>query len=207
MLIEINAENPNPRKVKQVVECINDGGVVIYPTDTVYTIGCDLYNKKAMKRIAQIKGKVDNNAHFSLICRDLKHISEYALPFSNTVFKMMRSVLPGPYTFILNANKKVPKIFDFNKSTIGIRVPDNNIARILVEEIGHPIIATSVHNSSNNGIEYLADPYLIHEQYGKLVDIVIDGGIGGQDVSTIIDATESVPYLIRQGIGEVEFAA
>ncbi len=203
MLLNIHPQDPQPKKLAEVIDCLKKGGVIIYPTDTIYAIGCDLNNKKAIKRIAQIKGKELHESHFSIVCYDLKHISEYTLPFSNSVYKLMKSSLPGAFTFILNANKKVPKIFDFNKSSIGIRVPDNHIARTLVQELGNPLIATSVYDNGN-GREYLTDPSLIHEQYEKLVDIVIDGGLGSDDASTVIDATGKEPVLERDGKGEVE---
>lgn len=204
MLLEIHAQNPEPRKIAQAAKILKEGGIVVYPTDTIYTFGCDLHNKNAIERIARIKGVDPKDTHFSLVCQDLKCIGEYSYDFSKSTFKMMKSSLPGAYTFILNANKNVPKLFHFKKSTIGIRVPDNNIARALAEAVGNPIIATSVHNDADPLLDYLTDPIEIHERYGKLVDLVIDGGAGSNEASTVIDATGEEPVLLREGKGYVE---
>jgi tRNA threonylcarbamoyl adenosine modification protein (Sua5/YciO/YrdC/YwlC family) len=203
MLLEIHPQNPDPRKIKQVVECLQDGGVIIYPTDTVYSFGCDILNTKAIERVARLKNLRADKANFSIVCYDLSHITEYSKQMSNPVFKLMKSVLPGPYTFILEAGKNIPKIFSEKKKTIGIRVPDNNIARAIVQEFGRPIIASSVHEEDDI-LEYASDPELIHEKYEKLVDLVIDGGAGSLDVSTILNCTGELVEVIREGKGPVD---
>lgn len=200
-MIEIHPDNPDMRKIKQVVECLKDGGVIVYPTDTVYSFGCDMMNTRALEKVARLKSIRLEKANFSICCYDLSHITEYSKQLDNHVFKMMKSVLPGPYTFILQAGKNIPKVFSEKKKTIGIRVPDNNIARAIVKELGNPIIASSVHDEDEI-VEYTTDPSLIHEKFEKLVDIVIDGGIGGLDVSTILDCTGGEITLVREGKGK-----
>lgn len=202
MLLNIHPENPDPKRMNQVVDCLRGGGVIIYPTDTVYSIGCDLMNPKAVARVAQLKGLKPEKANFSLICFDLSHISEYAR-IETPDYKLMKKSLPGAFTFILNASSKVPKIFKSNKKTIGIRVPDNSIARELVRLLGNPLIATSVHDD-DEVLEYTTDPELIHEKYNQQVDIVINGGFGNNEASTIVDLTSGAPEIVRQGIGELE---
>lgn len=204
MLITIHPQNPDARKIAQVVEILRNGGIIVYPTDTIYTFGCDMNNKKAIEKIARLKGVNPKEAHFSLVCYDLSHISEYSHDFSKSVFKMMKATLPGPYTYILRGNKNVTRIFDFKKGTVGIRVPDNNIARALVKELGNPLIATSVHDKTDPLREYLTDPEEIYERYYKFVDAVVDGGPGSLEASTVIDATGDEPELIREGKGAVE---
>lgn len=201
--IKLYEENPNPRQVDKVIEILREGGVIIYPTDSVYGIGCDIYNHKAVERIARIKGIKPEKAQFSLICYDLSQLSDYTTPISNPVFKLMKKSLPGPFTFILNANSKVPKMFQTNKKTIGIRVPDNKIILTIAREFGTPILTTSVHDDDEI-IEYTTDPELILEKYGELVDLVIDGGYGHNQPSTVIDCTGPEPEVIRQGIGELD---
>lgn len=203
MLLNIHPENPDPKRMNQVVDCLRGGGVIIYPTDTVYSIGCDLMNPKAVARVAQLKGLKPEKANFSLICFDLSHISEYAR-IETPDYKLMKKSLPGAFTFILNASSKVPKIFKSNKKTIGIRVPDNLIARELVRLLGNPLIATSVHDD-DEVLEYTTDPELIHEKYNQQVDIVINGGFGNNEASTIVDLTTGAPEIVRQGIGIVNF--
>jgi tRNA threonylcarbamoyl adenosine modification protein (Sua5/YciO/YrdC/YwlC family) len=200
VLLTIHPDNPNPREMKKVVECLQDGGVVIYPTDTVYGMGCDIFKQKSIERIARIKDLNPEKANFSIICTDLSHLSDYCKPISNSAFKLMRSVLPGPFTFILEASSSVPKIFKARKKTIGIRVPDNNIARSIVTSLGNPIVNTSVH-AEDHLIDYISDPELIHEKYGHLVDIVINGGPGGIEPSTVIDCSGPEMEIIRQGAG------
>lgn len=200
MLLEIHPDNPDERKIRQVVECLLDGGVIVYPTDTVYSFGCDMLNNKAVERVARLKNIKVEKANFSLVCYDLSHITEYSKQLSNPVFKLMKSVLPGPFTFILESGRAIPKIFSERKKTIGIRVPDNNIARAIVANLGHPIIATSVHDDDEI-LEYTTDAELIHQKFEKLVDIVIDGGPGSFDVSTIIDCTGDEIAIVRQGKG------
>ncbi len=203
MLIKIHPENPVPRLIKMVVDCLRQGGVIIYPTDTVYAIGCDLQQIKAVHRVAAIKGIKPEKANFSLICNNLSYISDLTKPFSTGVYKIMKKALPGPYTFILNANNNVPKLFQSRKKTIGIRIPDNNIIREIVKELGGPVISTSVYDDDEI-IEYTTDPELIHEKYQSLVDIVIDGGYGDNQASTVIDCTGSEMEVIRRGKGDIE---
>lgn len=202
MLLNIHPENPDEKRMLQVVDVLKKGGVIIYPTDTVYSIGCDVNNVKAVARVAQIKGLKAEKANFSLICYDLSHISEYAR-IDTPDYKLMKKNLPGPFTFILNGSSALPKIFKTKKKEVGIRVPANNIARQLVEMLGNPLIATSVHDEDEI-IEYTTDPELIHEKYGNQVDIVINGGFGNNEASTIIDLTSGEPELVRQGIGNLE---
>ena len=203
MLLNIHPVNPDKRKIAQVVECLRSGGVVIYPTDTVYGLGCDIYQSRAIERICRMKGVKPEKANLSFICNDLSHISEFTLNVDTPTYKLMRRLLPGPFTFILKANNSVPKLFKNNKRTVGIRVPDNAIARDIVQELGHPIVSTSIHHDDDI-IEYITDPEMIFEQYGHLVDIVIDGGIGGLDPSTVVDCTQDEPVILRQGKGELE---
>jgi tRNA threonylcarbamoyl adenosine modification protein (Sua5/YciO/YrdC/YwlC family) len=204
LIIEIHPDNPDERKIRQIVDCLLEGGVIVYPTDTVYSFGCDMLNNKALERVARLKNIKTEKANFSLVCHDLSHITEYSKQLSNPVFKLMKSVLPGPYTFILEAGRAIPKIFSERKKTIGIRVPDNNIARDIVKKLGHPIIAASVHDDDEL-LEYTTDPEMIHEKFEKLVDMVIDGGPGSFDASTILDCTGDQITLVRQGKGVVDF--
>lgn len=203
MILNIHPENPDPKRVGEVVDCLRKGGLVIYPTDSVYSIGCDLMNIKALDKLAKLKGIKLEKANFSVICYDLSHLSEYTKPIDNTVFKLMKKALPGPYTFILNASSEVPKIFQSKKKTVGIRVPDNNIPREIVRVLGNPIVSTSVHDDDEI-LEYTTDPELIHEKYGKQVDIVINGGFGNLNASTIFDCTNGEPELVREGIGSLD---
>jgi len=202
MLIRIFPENPNPKHIRQVVDCLRDGGVIIYPTDTIYGIGCDISNPRAVERVKQIKGIKGDKVNLSFICHDLSQLSDYTKPISNPVYKMMRAVLPGPYTFILEANNNVPKIFKNKKKTVGIRVPDCSITRAIVEELGNPIMSTSVHDD-DDVIEYTTDPELIHEKYNQLVDLVIDAGYGDNQPSTILDCTSGEVEVIREGKGKI----
>ncbi len=202
MLVRIHPENPSQRLIKVVVDCLKKGGVIIYPTDTVYSIGCDIHNPKAVQRVAQIKGIKPDKANFSLICHDLSHLSDLTKPFSTSIYKAMKKAFPGPYTFILNANNNVPKLFQSRKKTVGIRVPDNSIPREIVRELGNPIISTSVYDNDEI-LEYTTDPELIHENYQALVDIVIDGGNGDNEASTVIDCTGDEMEVLREGKGDV----
>ncbi|HOW25919.1 MAG TPA: L-threonylcarbamoyladenylate synthase [Bacteroidales bacterium] len=202
MLLRIHPETPGERQIKTVVECLNDGGVIIFPTDTVYGLGCDIYQGKAIERIARIKGIKKEKANFSFICHDLSHLADYTRPLNNSVYKLMKASLPGPYTFILNANSNVPKIFQSRKKTVGIRVPDNKIPIEIVKELGHPIMTTSVYDEDEI-LEYSTDPELIHEKFKDLVDIVIDGGYGDNEPSTILDCTGEEIFVIREGKGEI----
>jgi tRNA threonylcarbamoyl adenosine modification protein (Sua5/YciO/YrdC/YwlC family) len=200
MLLRIHPDTPSERQIRIVTECLNDGGVIIFPTDTIYAIGCDIYKPRAVDRVAQIKGVKKEKANFSFICHDLSHLSEFSRPIDTAVYKMMRRNLPGPFTFILDASNKVPKIFQSKKKTIGIRVPDNNIARDIVKYLGNPVLSTSIHDDDEI-IEYTTDPELIFERYSNLVDLVIAGGHGDNTPSTIIDCTGDEPLLIREGKG------
>lgn len=203
MIIKIYAENPDPRQVRKVVDILRDGGIIIYPTDTVYGLGCDITNGKAVEKVARLKGINVEKSNFSFICSDLSHLSDFTRPIPNPVFKLIKRYLPGPYTFILNANNNVPKYFKGKKKTVGIRVPDNAIIREIVKELGNPIFSTSVRDEDEI-IEYITDPELIHEKFALVVDLVVDGGYGGNIPSTIIDCTEDYPVVIRQGKGEFE---
>ncbi len=201
--IKIYPENPDPRKIQKIVEVLRNGGVIIYPTDTVYGMGCDIHNLRAVERIAQIKGIKVKKHNFSFICYDLSNISEYTRSLSTKVFKMMKKALPGPYTFILEANNQVPKMLNSNKKTVGIRVPDHSVPRLLVKELGAPILTTSIHDEDEI-VEYSTDPELIYEKYRDLVDIVIDGGYGNNVASTILDCSGDEIEIVRQGLGSVE---
>jgi len=202
MLLKIHPDNPQPRRIAQVVECLKNSGLIIYPTDTLYGLGCDIHNKSAMERLHRYKGINQKKANLSFICSDLSHISEYAAQLDNPTYKLMKRALPGPYTFILKANSNVPKLFRNNKKTVGIRVPDHAIAHAIINELGNPIVSTSV-RIDNDFANYLSNPEIIHAELGHLVDIVIDGGVGGLIPSTIINCTGREPVLIREGKGDV----
>jgi len=202
MLIRLYNENPNLKDVLKVVEILRDGGVIIYPTDTIYGIGCDITKPKAVERVARIKNVKPEKADFSFIFYDLSNISDYCKPIPNGIFKLMKKNLPGPFTFILSANSNIPKLFRSTKKSIGIRIPQNNIIREIVKELGNPILSTSVHDEDTI-VEYTTDPELIHEKYGDLVDLVIDGGFGGNIPSTVIDCIGNEPVITRFGKGEL----
>ncbi len=202
MLIRLYDENPNPRDLLKIVEILQDGGVIIFPTDTIYGIGCDITKPKAIERVARIKNVKPEKAALSFIFYDLSNISDYCKPISNSIFKLMKKNLPGPFTFILNANSNIPKLFRSTKRSIGIRIPDNNIIREIVKELGNPILSTSV-KDDDTILEYTTDPELIHEKFGELVDLVIDGGFGGNIPSTIVDCIGNDPVITRQGKGEL----
>lgn len=204
LFIRIHPDNPAERQIRQVVDILQEGGVIIYPTDTVYAIGCDITKPKAIERVAQLKGIKPEKANFSFICYDLSHLSDYTRPIDNQIFKMMKRNLPGPFTFILEANNNVPKILKANRKTIGIRIPDNNIIREIVNVLGNPILTTSL-KTNDEIIEYNTDPELIYEEYDNLVDAVIDGGYGGLIASTVISCTGSEPEIIRMGEIEPEW--
>ncbi|NQV53925.1 MAG: threonylcarbamoyl-AMP synthase [Flavobacteriales bacterium] len=203
MILRIYPENPNEKELLKVVDILRNGGVIIYPTDTVYGLGCDLMNKKAVERVAKIKGLKPEKANLSIICYDLSHITDYARHVDNKTFKMMKKGLPGPFTFILEAGNLVPKIFTAKRKTIGIRIPDHSIPRELVRLLGNPIVTTSIRDE-DDVIEYSTDPELIHEKFENLVDCVIDGGYGNQVASTVVDCSSGIPEVIREGLGEVE---
>jgi tRNA threonylcarbamoyl adenosine modification protein (Sua5/YciO/YrdC/YwlC family) len=204
MLKRIYNDKPNQNEIDDVVNCLRNGGVIIYPTDTIYALGCDINNKKALERVAKIKGIKLKDANFSFICHDLRHLSEFAKQVSTHTYKLLKRVFPGPYTIILNATDKIPKIFNNKKKTVGIRIPDNNIAREIVKGLGSPIVSTSIHDEDDI-IEYSTDPELIFEKYNHQVDLVIDGGYGMNVGSTIIDCTDDREYIIiREGKGELD---
>lgn len=200
MLLRIYPENPDPRHIRTIAECLMDGGVIIYPTDTIYGMGCDIFKSKAVERIAQIKGIKADKANFSFICNDLSQLADYCRPIPNDVFKLMRKNLPGPFTFILNASNLVPKLIQSKKKTVGIRIPNLSIPIEIVKELGHPIMSTSIHDEDEI-LEYSTDPELIYEKYSNLVDIVIDGGYGDNEPSTVIDCTGAEPLILREGKG------
>lgn len=204
MIIKLYNENPDTRRILQVVDVLRNGGVIVYPTDTVYSLGCDITNQRAVERVAKIKEMKVEKTQFSFICHDLSHLSDYARPIPNPIFKLMKRNLPGPFTFILEANNNVPRYFKGKKKTVGIRVPDNTIIREIVRELGNPVFSTSVHDRDEI-LAYTTDPELIHDQYRDEVDLVIDGGYGGVEVSTIVDCTADEPVIIRPGKGELIF--
>lgn len=203
MLVRLYDENPSPKTVQQIVQCLNDGGIVIYPTDTVYGMGCSIFRQKAFEKIAQIKGIQPEKANFSLICHNLSDLSLYAKPLNNTIYKVMKKCLPGPYTFILPASGNVPKLFMSKKKTIGIRVPENSIIQAIVAELGHPLISTSVVVNPDE-LDDAINPELIHEKYENLVDIVVDGGYGDIEGSTIFDCTGDEIVVVREGKGNID---
>ncbi len=201
MLIQIHPEDPQPRLIKQIIECLKDGGVVIYPTDTIYGLGCDINQHKAVERICKIKNVDPQKAQLSFICKDLSHLSDYTKSIDTPLYRMLKSYLPGPYTFILPASKQVPKILQSKKSTVGLRVPNNNICQHILEELGNPILSASL---PGDIVEEYTDPEVIYENFGDKVDFVIDGGIGSMVPSTVIDCTSDDWNIIRQGLGEWE---
>ena len=200
-IIKIYEENPNPKEIEKVVAVLKKGGLVIYPTDTVYGLGCDITNSKALERIARIKGVKLEKANFSFICNDLSHLSDFVRQIDTPTYKLLKRALPGPYTFILPGNNNLPKVFK-KKKTVGIRIPDNNIARTIVAELGNPIVSTSIRDEDEL-LEYTTDPELIFEKWASRVDIVIDSGYGGNKGSTIIDLTVDEPEVIRKGKGSL----
>lgn len=199
MLLSIHPVNPQSRLIKQVAECLKDGGIIIYPTDTIYGLGCDIHHPKAIERICRIKNIDPKKSNLSFICKDLSHLSDYTKSIDTPLYRILRTCLPGPYTFILPASKQVPKILKSKKETIGLRVPDNVICQNILEELGNPILSTSLPGDIP---EDFTDPEMIEERFGKLVDIIIDGGTGGVIPSTIIDCTSDEWIVIRQGLGE-----
>lgn len=201
-LIKIYPENPNAQAIKKVVDIIRKGGLVIYPSDTVYALGCDITNNRALERIARIKGVKLAKANFSFVCADLSNLSDYVRQIDTSTFKLLKRALPGPYTFILPGNNNLPTVFK-KKKEVGIRVPDHSIAQAIVRELGHPIVTTSIRDEDEI-IEYTTDPELIYEKWESLVDVVIDGGYGGNVASTVIDLTGDEPQLIREGKGSLD---
>ncbi|RMG79829.1 MAG: threonylcarbamoyl-AMP synthase [Bacteroidetes bacterium] len=202
MRIKMYEENPSPKNLEKISQVLKDGGIIVIPTDTVYAFAADLYNHDAFEKLCRFKGVKPKEANFSLICKDLSNLSEYTTPLPNHIFRAMKKALPGPFTFILNANNNVPKIFKSSKKTIGIRVPDNNIPRAIVELLGNPLVATSL-KDDDDVVEYLTDPELIEEKYGKQVDLIVDGGYGNNVASTVVDCTDDEIEIIRAGVGDV----
>jgi tRNA threonylcarbamoyl adenosine modification protein (Sua5/YciO/YrdC/YwlC family) len=203
MLLQVHPDNPNPRNIKTIVECLLDGGVIVYPTDTIYGLGCDIFQHKAIERICRIKNVDPQKAQLSFVCYDLSDLSRYTKSISTPLYRLLKVYLPGPFTFILPASKEVPKILHGKKSTIGLRIPDNNIARTIVQELDHPILSASL---PGDMVEEYTDPELIYENFKSVVDIVVDGGIGGIVPSTIVDCTTDEYTILRQGAGEFEEA-
>jgi len=203
MLVKLYENNPDQRQIDKIVQLLRNGGVIIYPTDTVYGMGCDITKTRAVERVARIKGVKPEKAQFSFICSDLRHLSDFARQVDNNTFKLMKSYLPGPYTFILNASNMVPRSIKQKRKTVGIRVPDNNIILEIVRQLGHPILTTSL-KEDDRILEYPTDPEMIHEEYGYLVDVVIDGGYGGMVPSTVIDCSGDEPEILREGLGELD---
>ena len=199
--VKIYNENPNPKEIAKVVKVLQSGGLVIYPTDTIYGLGCDITKTKSLEKIAQIKGVQLEKANLSFICNDLSHLSDYVKQLDSATFKILKRALPGPYTFILPGSNNLPKVFK-KKKTVGIRIPDNNIIRTLVAELGNPIVSTSIRDE-DDVLEYTTDPELIFEKWQGLVDVVIDGGYGDNEPSTVIDLTEE-PSVIREGKGSID---
>ncbi len=201
-LIKIYNENPNEREIDKIVKVLQKGGLIIYPTDTVYGLGCDITNTKAMEKVAQLKGLKLDKANFSFICYDLSNLSDYVKQIDTPVYKILKKALPGPYTFILPSSTNLPKAFK-NKKTVGIRIPDNNIIRELVKKLGNPIVSTSIYDEDDL-LEYTTDPELIFEKWENKVDIVIDGGYGSNIPSTIVDLSEGEMIILREGLGSVD---
>jgi tRNA threonylcarbamoyl adenosine modification protein (Sua5/YciO/YrdC/YwlC family) len=204
MLIRIYNENPNPKHVRQIVDLLEDGGIIIYPTDTVYAMGCDILATRSIEKIARLKGLNPKNPDLSLIFHDMSQLSEYTIIRDNTLFKLLKRNLPGPFTFIVQANNQIPKLFKNKKKTVGIRIPDNDIVLELVRELGRPIVTTSIHDP-DEVIEYTTDPELIYEKYRDFADAVIDGGFGNNEASTIVDCTGEEIEVLRQGLGVLEY--
>lgn len=203
MLLKIHPDNPELRKITMAVESLKKGGVIIYPTDTVYGLGCDIYNSNAVERICKIKGMNPKKANLSILCSDFSHLSDFTSPIETSIFRVMKKALPGPFTFILKANSNVPKIFKHKKNTVGIRIPESNIAREIVKELGSPIVTTTIHDTDEI-IAYTTDPEIIYDRYKNIVDIVIDGGFGNNMPSTIVDCSEGDFEVVRQGLGNLE---
>jgi tRNA threonylcarbamoyl adenosine modification protein (Sua5/YciO/YrdC/YwlC family) len=194
LLFRLNPDNINSQTVDQIVKLLQNGGVIIYPTDTVYALGADITKQNAFERICRLKGIKPDKSNFSFVCSDLSHLSQYAKPISNSIFRVMKKALPGPYTFILEANSNVPKL---------LRVPDNAICKAIIEQLGNPLISTSLHDNSDDILEYFSDPEVIYQQYQKQVDAVVDGGFGNIYTSTVIDCSNDEPIVIREGLGDL----
>jgi tRNA threonylcarbamoyl adenosine modification protein (Sua5/YciO/YrdC/YwlC family) len=201
-LLKIHPINPEARKIRHVVDTLRNGGVIIYPTDTIYGIGCDLFNRKAVERVCTVMGIKPNKLDLSFICNDLSHLSEYVRRIDTPIFKLLKKALPGPYTFILESSSKVPRILDINKKTVGIRIPDHNIPRQIVKELGNPLITSSIKDDDKIKA-YTTDPEEIYEDFRNLVDVVIDGGPGNNLPSTVVDCTGEEPVIVREAAGNI----
>lgn len=204
MLIRINENNPDSKTLAQIVNCLKNGGVIIYPTDTVYALGCDITQNKALERICKLKNIKPEKSKFSFVCSDLSHLSEFTKPIPNQIFRVMKKALPGPYTFILEANNNVPKMVKQERKTVGIRVPENVICKEIINALGNPLLSTSLHDNADDILEYFSDPEVIFQQYQDAVDMVIDGGHGNIYPSTVIDCSSGVPEVIREGLGSLD---
>ncbi|WP_299205989.1 L-threonylcarbamoyladenylate synthase [Brumimicrobium sp.] len=203
MLIEINNDNIDKRLIDDVVKELKNGEIIIYPTDSVYAIGCDLKNKKALEKLAKFKGLKLKQSKFSIICKDLSQVSEYVKHIPQPTFKVMKRTLPGPFTYILHASSEVTKLFDTNRTELGIKIPDNNIVLAIVEALGNPLVTTSLHNENDEMLEYFIDPYKIYEQFDDKINTIIDGGPGKLEASTVIDCTGDQPEVVREGVGKL----
>jgi tRNA threonylcarbamoyl adenosine modification protein (Sua5/YciO/YrdC/YwlC family) len=204
MIIEIHADSIDKRLINQAVDILKSGGIIVFPTDTVYAMGCDLYNKKALTKLAKLKDVKLSKANFAIICPDLSHLSEYVKQIDRSTFKLLKHNLPGPFTFILTATNEVQRLFESNRKEIGIRIPNNNIILELANKLGNPIATSSLHNDQDELLDYFVDPYAIYEQLDDQIDLIIDGGPGKLEASTIIDCTSGEPVVIRQGVGQLE---
>jgi tRNA threonylcarbamoyl adenosine modification protein (Sua5/YciO/YrdC/YwlC family) len=202
MFLRVHPVNPEERKIKQIVDCLLDGGLIIYPTDTVYGIGCDIYNQKAIQKLYQLKGVTEKTAKFSFICKDISDFSKYAKSMDTATFKQIKKCLPGPYTFILEASKETPKLLKTKKNTVGLRIPNNVICQAIVQALGHPIISTSLPETMD--VEDFTDPDVFYFAFENKVDLVIDGGIGNVQTSSVIQYVDGLPEIIREGAGDVE---
>lgn len=202
MLLRTNPDKPDEKVILQAAEILRMGGIIIYPTDTVYGIGCDITQPKAIEKLCRIKGILPEKANFSIICHDLSHLSDYTRPIPTSVFRVLKKALPGPYTFILEANNSVPKIFQSKKKTVGIRVPDNAIVQGIVKALGNPVVSSSVHDTEDELMDYFTDPEMIGEKFKGIVDAVVNGGFGNLQASTVIDATGGAFEVIREGLGD-----
>lgn len=203
MLLHVHPQNPQPRQIATIVDCLKSGGVIIYPTDTIYGLGCDIFQAKAIEKICRIKQIDPAKAQLSFVCYDLSDLSNYTRSISTPLYRLLKQHLPGPYTFILPASRQVPKLLKSRKDTIGLRVPDHEIARTLIRELGHPLLSASLPGTM---VEEYTDPECIYETFGKQVDLVVDGGIGGLIPSTIVDCTGDTPVMTRKGLGAWEEA-
>lgn len=201
MILKTYSQGLQSKQIDHIVQCLRHGGIIIYPTDTIYGIGTGLSNIKSIDLLAKTKFKRKNDLNYTLLCHDLSHLSRYTHPISNSLFRLIKSHIPGPFTFILNANNEVPRLFQNKKKTIGFRIPDNIIVKQIVEALGEPLLNTSIDNDSDEEPEYLTDPEFIHEKFSRHVDLVIDGGIGHVQYSTVIDCTQEPVRILRQGIG------